>query len=264
MSLKPTTIKHGLMFGLFILFSFSFSSSAFSGITSLEDAVNRAGKQRMITQRLLKDYAMVGMDLRFGEPKKDLEEKIKFFDQTLTDLEALSVNDDVNQSLVKINGLWKPIKATLSVAPEQNKVASLQKDLELLLKASHENTGLISKASGSKAGEIANISGRQRMLSQRLASLYMLKVWGVDDPEFATKLEKAMVDFTEAHQTLEESPLSTPEIKDKLKKVKRLFIWFEVMGRSKSGKYTPSLISKSADSILVEMDEITKLYVLSN
>ncbi len=235
--------------------------NAHSAIDSVEEAVNRAGKQRMITQRLLKDYAMIGMGLQIGDPVADLEKKVALFDQALNDLAAMSVNDTVTQRLAKNKRLWEPIKVVLEAPPEKSKAMALQQDLEGLLKSCHESTVLLSKASGSKAGEIINISGRQRMLSQRLASLYMLKVWGINDTEFQNKLEKAMTDFAGAQKTLEESSLSTPAISAKLAKVKKTFSFFEIMAKTSSGRYSPSLISKLTDSILVEMDEVTGLYV---
>jgi len=42
-------------------------------ITSATHAVDIAGKQRMFTQRMLKDYAMVGMGNTFGKPEEDLK-----------------------------------------------------------------------------------------------------------------------------------------------------------------------------------------------
>jgi len=46
-------------------------------IKNLSVAVDVAGKQRMFTQRMLKDYAMVGLENNFGNPGNDLK-KIVF------------------------------------------------------------------------------------------------------------------------------------------------------------------------------------------
>jgi len=46
--------------------------------------MNVAGKQRMYTQIMIRDYAMVGMENTFGNPKKDLakmDEITKFYEK---------------------------------------------------------------------------------------------------------------------------------------------------------------------------------------
>lgn len=251
----------GLLAILWLVVTLCFVSSSLAAIDSVEDAVNRAGKQRMITQRLLKDYIMSGMGLRFGDPQDDLKQKVALFDQTLVELTAMNVNGDINKSLADNKVLWEPIKAALAAAPEQSKAMDLQKSLEILLKSCHKTTVLLSQASGSQAGEIVNISGRQRMLSQRLASLYMLKVWGVKDADFQKKLQQTIGDFAKAQKVLVDSPLSTPAIQEKLARVKKTFSFFEIMAKTKSGRYSPSLISKLTDTMLSEMDAVTQRYV---
>jgi len=96
------------------------------------------------------------------------------------------------------------------------------------------------------------------MLSQRLASLYMLKVWGVgmDDSD----LKKAMEQFSAAQKKLEAFPKNTEEINKGLSAVKKDFMFFEVLGVSKSKKYIPSLIARSSNKITKKMNEVTKLY----
>jgi len=156
--------------------------------------------------------------------------------------------------------LWLPLKKTLSEAPSKEKVEKLQIDLDALLKAADDTTKLFAKVSGEASGDTVNKAGRQRMLSQRMASLYMLKVWEVEDPQFKTKLDESMKLFKTSLEELEKSPLNTDEIKTLLAKVKRSFIFFEMMSRSRS-KYVPTLIYKKSNDILTNMNSATQKYV---
>ena len=229
-------------------------------ITSPTHAVDIAGKQRMFTQRMLKDYAMVGMGNTFGNPEEDLKKTSNAFQDHMESLESYTKSDEVKKSIEKMKVLWNPLKQTLMEVPNKEKVEKLQVDLDALLKAADDTTKLFAKESGKASGETVNKAGRQRMLSQRMASLYMLKVWEVDDPQFKTKLDDAMKLFKTSLAELEQSDLNTDEIKALLAKVKRSFMFFEMMSRSKS-KFVPTLIYKKSNDILINMNTATQKYV---
>ncbi len=229
-------------------------------ITSPTHAVDIAGKQRMFTQRMLKDYAMVGMGNTFGKPEEDLKKISADFQDHMESLVAYTKSDELKKSILKVEALWVPLKKTLSEAPSKEKVEKLQVDLDALLKASDDTTKLFAKESGKASGETVNKAGRQRMLSQRMASLYMLKVWEVEDPKFKTKLDDAMKLFKTSLTELEKSDLNTDEINALLAKVKRSFMFFEMMNRSKS-KFVPTLIYKKSNDILKNMNSATQKYV---
>lgn len=233
---------------------------AHSAINSMEEAVNKAGRQRMLTQKLLKEYTLIGMRVSYGDPQQALQKSMALFEAQLGELISYITDKASLESLTAVDPLWTPVKIVLNEAPDINKVAALQRDLETLHKACHKSTLLIAKASGSYPGEIVNTAGRQRMLSQRMAGLYMLKTWGIDDPEFKNKLETAMEQFSAAHKTLSSSPLNTDEIKELLAKAEKSYLFFENMGKSSSGKFIPSLINKSAMEILKNMNTATGLY----
>jgi len=252
-------MKNKIIVSLLLLMMLGSSLSAVE-ITSPEDAVDIAGKQRMYTQRMLKDYAMIGMGNTFGKPGEDLKKISNDFQDHLDSLASYTKSDEIKKSIEKVKTLWLPIRKTLAEAPSKEKVAKLQIDLDALLKASDETTKLFAKASGKASGEIVNKAGRQRMLSQRMASLYMLKVWEVDDPQFKTKLDEAMKLFKTSLEELEKSELTTEEIKALLAKVKRSFMFFEMMSRSNS-KFVPTLIYKKSNDILVNMNSVTQKYV---
>ncbi len=229
-------------------------------INNVSEAVNIAGKQRMFTQRMLKDYAMVGMQNTFGKPDVDLKKTADDFEDHINALTSYAKSEAVKKSLEKVKLLWQPVKTALKETPSKEKAGKLQTDLDALLEAADDTTKLLAQESGKKSSEIVNISGRQRMLSQRMASLYMLKVWGVKDPQFKTKLDDAMQLFKTSLEKLEHSSLNTEEISTLLAKVKRSFMFFEMMGRSNS-KFIPTLIYKKSNDILENMNSATQKYV---
>ena len=92
-----------------------------------------------------------------------------------------------------------------------------------------------------------------------MANLYMLKVWGMNDPKFKEKMDAAMKLFSDSLDRLIASDLNTDEINKLLARVKKNFMFFQVMNKSQS-KFIPSLIYKKSNEILKDMNTVTGLY----
>ena len=232
--------------------------SAFE-VNTLTQAVNIAGKQRMYTQKMLNDYGMIGLGLKFSNPKEELQNTMKEFEEHLEALDKFNKDPKIKKALNKERDLYSKIKIMLKSPPKIEDAIKLQQKLDELMGVADKVTNMFAAKTGKKSGKIINIAGRQRMLSQRIAGLYMLKAWGVRDKEFQHKMKEAMKLFEDSLSTLMKSTLNKKEIVDLLKKVKSDYTFFKIMNRS-STKFIPALIYRKSNEILYNMDRVTELY----
>jgi len=245
-----------------ILFTILLFWSAFAEkIANIHQAVNKSGLQRMLSQRMLKEYIMIAMNSTFDNPQEGLKRDIKLFDKNLEELSKFAKDSKIKDSLAKEESIWKEAKKLLLLPPTKDRVKEIDKKLDELLENAEYTTKLFEKESGKKDDEIINISGRQRMLSQKMASHYMLKVLGFKDKDIEDGLQSAIKLFDDSLNLLIKTELNTPKIMEKLNSVQKDFTFFKVMSKSNS-KFIPSLIYRKSNLILQEMNGVTELYVI--
>ncbi|RUM39096.1 MAG: hypothetical protein DSY58_01100 [Desulfobulbus sp.] len=236
------------------------SRAAEAETKNVQGLVDMAGSQRMLTQRMLRDYALVGLKVKYRNPAQDLSETVKRFDTQLQQLANTPVNAEVTASVAAVQALWIPVKELVEKAPQAENALQLKNMLEELLKKSNEVTSLIAQASGSQLGEVVNKAGRQRMLSQRMAALYMLYSWNIQGEDFFPQFRQVVDEYKSSHNFLLLSDKTTPEIKKKLKKAGKSFRWFDKAVNKQARRLTPEVVQRNSDIILKTMNEATGLY----
>ncbi len=265
------------------IFALLFGCLLLWGVTDAELAVdiNLAGKQRMLTQRMTKDVLMIVAGVETQKAKEDLQKSMELFDRTLKglmhgdkDLSLVPVDDPkVQAQLQKVQELWNPFKQKIAKVLEgkasSEDIAYIKDRNVELLKEMNKAVQLLvaySKQGKKEKAQAINLSGKERMLSQRIAKDALLLYLYPKDKVAKKELQASMEEFEKILRGLKEGDSSlglqktqAPWIVTELDEAQKR--WERLKGALKSfdKKHLP-LIVQTSDELLVQMDKITKMY----
>jgi len=223
--------------------------------------IDIAGQQRMLSQRIAKDYLYRGKGIATDKANAQLKQSIKEFRanqrklaQMINDPEIKNLLSFVNMSLDELEGILKK--------PFNLDNAQLVLDLsESMLEGSQYIVDSIKNSLNIKESKIVAKSGRQRMLAQRIAKYYIAYQVGIKDKNTVDQMKKAVEDFSSTHKMLMQNKDNTATINQKLSRVDKLWkvVYKFYLNITKGG--LPFIVFTSTDDITKMMNEITKLYV---
>lgn len=225
------------------------------------EAVNMSGLQRMLSQRIAKSYLMIGQKISVKEAQKQRDMSVELFDKNLSTLKEYAPTPEINQGLTQVESVWLGYKKRALSIPQRNEALTMIRQSDEVLKLSEAVVKMIQNHSNVSAARLVNMSGRQRMLSQRIGKLYLTKSWGLNYESLDQDLTRAINDYENALQELSSSELNTKDINDGLSSVKRIWT-FSKAGFALSGEnlYVPTTICNTTENLLKQMQTITKQY----
>lgn len=245
------------------LFGFAYAETQ---ITHINDAINKAGRQRMLSQRLAKSYLQVGQSIDLIRSNKIFSASIMLFERQLAELEVFAPTADNKATLLELRKTWLRYKGALvSNPPNRQDAKAIMLINEEVLSLAHAATVQLEKSSGTAAARLVNIAGRQRMLSQRMAKFYQAINWGVASSDALINLAKARDEFLLAMTELANSPKNTAAIKLEIVLAQQQWLFFDQALKSSASTQESKIryatnVATTSERILETMDRITGLY----
>jgi len=265
---------------LLLLTLFSINS-LFAQTLTLGQAINMAGKQRMLSQRMAKDKIYKTMNQLTAEVDKELTSSITLFDQNLKLLFNYAPTKEIKYKLEIVDLMWADYKKNLldkskvSTSNIFNKNTSMLTSCDNVVKELIAYSESLPKAASTKVYDttvlsvtIAN-SGKLRYLTQRLTLYYSSTYYKVNK-DGTEEIKEAIDMFEKTLALVNSTVVNNSDTEEKISEIYR--IWQNL----KSNMYKNDVIAidrdsmnpvevyKKANEILNNADQLTNLYSMMN
>lgn len=259
--------RRRLLLAMAMLPALAFAAPAKPAEISMLEAINQAGRQRMLSQRMAKLYAQKLINVRADDATLLIGKSVDLFEQQLDTLSqvaerrnAYSIQDTYRQ----LGELWKRYKPLVSSAPSQAGLQQVVSMNEQMLALAQQGTVQFETLNGSSLGKLVNIAGRERMLSQRLSKFYFFEACGLKSDATVQALETARKEFVANLQTLRSAPQNTRQIQAWIDLAQTQWMFFDEAlnggAREHEVAMLESNVAAASENILQVMDQLAGMY----
>ncbi len=216
--------------------------------------------QRTRTQQMLKDYIMIGLNSNFNDPQKHLKHLVALWDMRIRELteyfhSGLEKHPEKMAMWNEALHLWDKDKTLLLAPPTKENALTLQKDFKTII---HDLSAAKVLMPGGKFKAVAK-AGHLCRAPQFMANAYLMRLWGIDIPDYDTWMQEQVEHFDQWLAQLKAYPHNTPQTLAQIEKAREAVMLFRFMYGAHSTAI-PSLIYKKADEIFEIIRKLKDTY----
>ena len=223
-------------------------------------AVNQASQQRMLAQRIVKAYSQIGLNVLPTAAMNQLTSALAGFDANLLALDRGGGGDATKRAISELALAWQPLKAGALSPVSRERALELSRGAESVELAAKRLVRVLQDESGSPVSRLVSLSGRQRVLSQRIAKAFMLQSWGIESAEIREELDNAVNEFSGGLNTLLSQRGNTDEIRRELDDMALQWEWLKTAVAAEGATSYRLIVAEATESILESTERITRMY----
>lgn len=217
----------------------------------------------MLSNRMLKDYALIGMGVVYQDPVADLQAGMVEMSMYMSNgtLASQDLKEELGKSLRELDQGWKVIEPLLTNTPSKENVLDLREKIEGFSKKCEVVVEALATDTQIKGEQDLVLTGKLGMEVQRLAALYMIKAWGAEQSKYYSEVDKIKSQFNKNYKKLTEADntIGSSELRTSLKKLDNHFLVFGFLASSKSGRFQPTRAEKISADVFYEVRDILLL-----
>lgn len=275
--------KHLLAAIIVAVFCFGAQRSSATSEKEFAKALNVAGRQRMLSQKMGAEFLMAKLGISAVENKSAMDADIAAFAKALGNLTTgageAGIPAPPNEQILRQFGQVKLLWASYSRALQSGGTSSVA-DISLfgdpILRESDKAVQMYELAAAEagfkKKGSVINIAGRQRMLSQKMIKEICLISLNESKNDSLSELKEARRLFDSSHNALLKgnaemgiAATKNPEIKKQLAEVDSLWKRFnalvsEILAEGNANISKVTILSSLSQDLLKATEKTVTLY----
>lgn len=228
---------------------------------SLSETVNRAARQRMLSQRLTKAWLMQATNTLSGRGSAELLEASTLFEQNLQALAEPARLLDLTPAWQQVEERWQVYRRALGEAKTKTQAVRLLEQSNEVLRACDHFVSRLSLRAGTPGTKRIALSGLQRMLSQRLAKAYLAQYWQVPYPGLQREIANTQLEFDNILGVLLAAKDNDGPVREHLRQLHEEWTRTKTALRdSHEGSYAPETLLSQSERLLTLAETLTQDY----
>lgn len=232
-------------------------ASAKAAASAAGELINESGRLRMLAERMGKAYAQIALNVMPDKAREQLAQSQKRFEDNLAFVGRAINTPELKTAFDAVSAAYRNYAAALATPPTKASVLAVHRLTERVVADADRLTAAFDAQALVATAKIVNVSGRQRMLAQRMARMYFAAALNGEKND----IEKVRIEFRNALATLEGAPLSDPDIKRELELAKTQWLFLD-QALQGIGDVNNNIrnVATTSERLLETMDNLTSLY----